>query len=128
MKRNKEKPRKSATMTKDKKPREFTEKEKQILREAMSYCLRHFPMLWTTGGIKEESTDNGLARWIISVFLRYPTGHEGYLGDLLYDGTQFIELTDRTLMRERAKQVAADPERLRKWNGYRASVLPTAEG
>lgn len=109
-------------------PREFTEEEQFILRDAMCYCLHHFPMLWTTGGLREEPGKNGSRRWIIPVYLRYPTGHEGYLGDLLYDGKQFTELTDREIMRERAKQIAADPDRIRKWDEYRSSTLPAAEG
>jgi hypothetical protein len=31
------------------------------------------------------------------------------LGDLLYDGERFTELTDVELMRERVRQIAADP-------------------
>src|SRR5207244_4402658 len=79
--------------------REPTEEEQYILRDAMCYCLHHFPMLWTTGGLPEERFgDDGARQWIIHVCLRYPTGHEGYLGDLLYDGKQFTELTDRESM------------------------------
>jgi hypothetical protein len=105
--------------------RALTEEQEHIIEEAMTYCLHHFPMLWTTGGIPEERIqDDGSRCWVIQVYLRYPTGHEGYLGDLLYDGKMFTQLTDREVMRQRAKQIAADPERMRKWNEYRASTLP----
>jgi hypothetical protein len=85
------------------------------------------PMLWTVAGIREDQGADGSRRWIIAVHLRYPTGFEGYLGDLLYDGEQITELTDLELMRERAKQIAADPEGIRQWNEYRASTLPPGE-
>jgi hypothetical protein len=103
------------------------EEEERILRHGAIYCVRHFPMLWTTGGIKEEQGPDGSRRWIIAVYLRYPTGHEGYLGDLLYDGKTITELTDREVMRQRAREIAADPERIRQWNEYRASTLPPGE-
>jgi len=120
--------RRASGKAKRKRARELTHEEEHILREAMCYCLHHFPMLWTTGGVPEERHENGLRRWVVRVYLRYPTGHEGYLGDLLYDGKQFSELTDRERMRQRAKQIAADPERIRKWNEYQASTVPAAEG
>jgi hypothetical protein len=50
------------------------------------------------------------------VNLRYPAGFEGYLGDLLYDGTRFTELTDLELMKQRGRQIAADPEGRRQWD------------
>ena len=103
---------------------EIFAEEEQILRKAAIYCLFHFPMLWTVGGIKEEPATDGCRRWIIAVYLRYPTGHEGYLGDLLYDGKTITEITDREVMRQRARVIAADPERIREWNEYRASTLP----
>jgi len=106
--------------------REPTEEGQHIIQEAASYCLDHFPMLWTTGGLPaERRATDGSRQWIIRVYLRYPTGFEGYLGDLLYDGKQFTELTERAIMRERAKSIAADPEGIRQWNEYRASTLRT---
>jgi hypothetical protein len=105
---------------------EPTPQEVHIIREAMCYCLHHFPMLWTTGGLPEEHVaDDGVVKWLIHVYLRYPTGHEGYLGDLLYDGKSFAELTDREVMRQRARQIEADPALQREWDEYRASTLPT---
>jgi hypothetical protein len=84
-------------------------------------------MLWTVAGIREEKAPDGSRRWIIAVNLRYPTGHEGYLGDLLYDGTKITELTDLEVMRQRAIQIADDAERQRKWNASLASAGPVAE-
>jgi hypothetical protein len=106
---------------------ELTHEQEHILREAMCYCLHHFPMLWTTGGVPEERRENGLRRWVVRIYLRYPTGHEGYLGDLLYDGKQFSEMTDRELMRERAREIEADPALQREWDEYRASTLPARD-
>jgi hypothetical protein len=116
--------RKTAAEARKKKAAQVFEEEEQILRQAAIYCLLNFPTLWTVGGIKEEATTDGSRKWIIAVYLRYPTGHEGYVGDLLYDGKTITELTDRESMRQRSKQIAADPERLREWNEYRASTLP----
>ncbi len=72
--------------------------------------------MWTVADIREEKGEDGSRRWIIAVNLRYPTGFEGYLGDLVYDGTRITELTDLELMRERSRQIAANPEREKKWN------------
>jgi hypothetical protein len=103
---------------------ELNEEEEQILRKAQMHLLYEAqrPLLWTVAGIREEK-GGGSRRRIIAVNLRYPTDHEGYLGDLLFDGVQFMELTPLELMKERARQIAADPERERKWNEYRASTL-----
>lgn len=79
-------------------------------------------MLWTVAGIREERIDDGKKHWIIAVHLRYPTGFEGYLGDLCYDGEGFSDLTDERTMCQRAAQIAADPEGIRHWNEYRAVV------
>ncbi len=66
-------------------------------------------MFWNVAAIREEKGKDGSRRWVIAVYLRAPSGHEGYLGDLLFDGTRFTELTDVELMRERVRQIAADP-------------------
>ncbi len=110
-------------------PAVLNQEEEEILKRAQIYLLFEAkrPLLWTVAGIREEKGADGARRWIIAVHLRYPTGHEGYLGDLLYDGTKITELTDVELMRERGWQIAADPERERKWHEYRASALPPAE-
>jgi hypothetical protein len=108
----------------------INEEEEEILKKAQIYLLFEAkrPMLWTVADIREEKGDDGSRRWVIAVNLRYPTGHEGYLGDLLYDGVRITELTDLELMRERARQIGAHPERDRKWHEYRASTLPPGEG
>jgi hypothetical protein len=83
----------------------------QILEKAQMYLLFEAkrPMFWNVAGVREEKGVGGSRRWIIAVHLRAPSGHEGYLGDLLYDGQRFTELTDVALMRERGRQIAADP-------------------
>lgn len=125
---SKETRKKASKTTRPKKCCDVTEEEEHIISAAATYCLLHFPMLWTTGGFPEDrQAEDGSRQWLIRVYLRYPTGFEGYLGDLLYDGKQITELTDRQLMMERAKQVAADPEGIRQWNEYRASNLPAGE-
>jgi hypothetical protein len=116
--------RKDVAEERKRKAAEIFAEEEQILRQAAIYCLFHFPMLWTVGGIKEDRGTDGSRKWIIAVHLRYPTGHEGYVGDLLYDGKTITELTDREVMRQRSKEIAADPGRMRKWNEYRASTIP----
>ena len=107
-----------------KKEPKLNDEEEQILRKAQIYMLFEAkrPMLWTVAGIREEKAADGSPRWIIAVNLRYPTGFEGYLGDLIYDGARITELTDLELMRERARQIAADPEGVRQWNEYRAAL------
>ncbi len=107
-----------------KKP-EINPEEEEILKKAQIYLLFEAgrPMLWTVAGIREEKGEDGSRRWIIAVNLRYPTGFEGYLGDLLYDGERFTELTDLELMWERGRQIAADPEGPRQWDEYRAAAL-----
>ncbi len=104
--------------------------EERILAKAQNYLLfeARRPLLWTVAGIREdERAPDGSRRWIIAVHLRYPTGFEGYLGDLLFNGTRFSELTAIELMRERARKVEADPEGIQKWNEYRDPVLPARE-
>ncbi len=113
---------------------EINPEEEEILKKAQIYLLFEAgrPMLRTVAGIREEKGEDGARRWIIAINLRYPTGFEGYLGDLLYDGTRFTELTDRELMRERARRIAADPEGKRQWNellfGRVGSVTPGRMG
>lgn len=78
-------------------------------------------------GVREVRV-KGLPVWIVTVTLRYPTGHEGYVGDLLYDGDDFSFLTEQSVMDRRVQEIAEDPERVRKWNEHRASTLPAGEG
>jgi hypothetical protein len=98
--------------------------EEQILQKVQAYLLFEAkrPMLWTVADIRQDKGGDGSRRWVITVNLRYPSGHEGYLGDLLYDGAIITELTDPKLMQERALRIAADPEGERKWNEYQAST------
>jgi hypothetical protein len=112
-----------------KKKPDINQEEEEILKRAQIYMLFEAgrPMFWTVAGIRGEKGDDGSRRWIIAVNLRYPTGFEGYLGDLLYDGPRFTELTDLEVMRGRGRQIAADPERLRQWNEYRAATLPAKQ-
>jgi hypothetical protein len=119
----------AASKRRKRKP-EINQEEEEILKRAQIYMLFEAgrPMFWTVAGIREEKGDDGSRRWIIAVNLRYPTGFEGYLGDLLYDGMRFTELTDLEVMRERGRQIAADPERDRMWHELRASTFPPEEG
>ena len=121
---------KAVKATRPKKTPELNAEHEQILKKVQIYLLFEAkrPMLSTVAGIREEKGEDGARRWIVAVHLRYPTGFEGYLGDLLYDGERITELTDLELMWERARQIAADPERDRKWNEYQASTLPPGEG
>ncbi len=106
-------------------PRKITEEEDEILKNPQIYLLFEAgrPHLWTVADIREEKGEHGSRRWIIAVNLRYPTGFEGYLGDLMYDGTRMTELTDLELMRERSREIAADPEGRRQWDELKASAL-----
>lgn len=106
---------------------ETNEEEEYLLREALKYLLRNEGMLLVPTDVREERRGKATV-WIFTVALRYPTGHEGCIGDLLYDGKTFEFLTPAEERNERAKQIAADPERLRKWNEYRDSALPAGEG
>ena len=104
---------KAAQATRRQNSHELNEEEEQILKKAQIYLLFEAkrPMFWNVADIREEKDEGGSRRWIIAVHLRAPSGHEGYLGDLLYDGERFTELTDVELMRERVQQIAADAGR-----------------
>jgi hypothetical protein len=120
----------SVTRTTAQKRAQINREEEEILRRAQIYLLFEAkrPMLWTVAAIREEKAADGSRQWVVAVHLRYPTGHEGYLGDLVYDGVRITERTDIGLMRERAKQIAEDPKRESKWHDYEASALPPEEG
>jgi hypothetical protein len=106
---------------------QVTDQEEEILRAATLHLMRkHGSLLLATGA--RQIRVKGLEVWIITVTLRYPTGHEGYVGDLLYDGETFTFLTEQAVMDERVRRVAEDPERMRKWNEYRASSLHPGRG
>jgi hypothetical protein len=91
------------------------DEEEQILREATKHLVFKHGMFLVATGIREAQV-RGFRVWIITVTLRYTTGHEGYLGDLLYNGEAFRFLTEQSVMDERARRIADDPERVRKWN------------
>jgi hypothetical protein len=119
---------KLATATKRRKKAEVVdEQEERIYRAAIKYLLfNHGHLLVPTA--HREMRIKGFPIWIFTVTLRYPTGFEGYVGDLLYDGENFTFLTEQSLMDERVRQIAANPERDRKWNEYRASTLRAGKG
>jgi len=100
-------------------------KEERILRAATIYLIRKVGGLLVATGVREERDSKGSRTWIITVTLRYPTGHEGYVGELLYDGTDFSLLTPDDVMKERARKIAADPALQREWDEYRT---PRAAG
>jgi hypothetical protein len=108
----------AAQATRRQKSRELDEEHEQILKKAQIYLLFEAkrPMFWNVADIREGKGEGGSRRWIIAVHLRAPSGHQGYLGDLLYDGERFTELTDVELMRRRVQQITAD----------RGSPLPIA--
>jgi hypothetical protein len=105
---------------------EINEEEQQILREALKYLVFKHGHLLVPTSIREER-EQGSRRWIMTVTLRYPTGFEGEIGDLLYDGQDFTFLTPPEVRKERARKIADDPEGIRQWNEYRASTLPAGE-
>jgi hypothetical protein len=106
---------------------ELNEEEEQILREALKYLVFKHGHLLVPSSIREER-DQGSRRWILTVILRYPTGFEGEIGDLLYDGQEFTFLTPPEVRKARARKIAEDPERIREWNEYRDSTLPPRGG
>jgi hypothetical protein len=118
-KANNEKP----VKTRRKRPPLPDPEEERILQRAQIYLLFEAkrPMLWTIADIREEKGEDGSRRWIVAVHLRYPTGHEGYLGDLLVVGERITELTDLELMRQRGREIAVDPARQREWEAFLAA-------
>ena len=106
---------------------EVTDEEEQILRAAtLNLMMKHGSLLLATGARKTHI--KALEVWIITVTLRYPTGHEGYVGDLLYDGETFTFLTEQAVIEERVRKIVEDPERTRKWNERRGSALHPRRG
>jgi hypothetical protein len=99
----------------------------QILRKATQYLLREHGMFLVATGLCETRV-RGFRVWIIAVTLRYTTGHQGYIGDLLFDGHTFTFLTPPEVRRERARAMAADPQRTSMWHEHRASTLPAGKG
>jgi hypothetical protein len=114
------------TGTRPKRKPEIDEEEERIYAASIRYLMTKHGHLLVPSGLRKVQI-KGFDVWILSVVLRYPTGHEGYVGDLLYDGEEFTFLTEQAIMDERVKQIANDPERLRAWNEYRASTLRTGK-
>ena len=112
--------------TKRRPKREISDEEERILLAAFKYLLHNHGMFLVPTGLREIRV-KGFPVWIITVTLRYDVGDEGYIGDLLYDGEVFAFLTEQSVMDERALRIAENPERIRKWNEYRASVLQAGE-
>jgi hypothetical protein len=102
---------------------EVLPEEERILREATQHLVFQHGMFLVATGIRETHI-KGLRVWIITVTLRYAAGDETYIGDLLYDGAEFTFLTEQSVMDERARKLLNDPESIRNWNEYRASILP----
>jgi hypothetical protein len=98
------------------------EQQEEILRRAtLELITKHGGHFVATG--LRETRIKGIQIWIITVTLRYATGFGGYVGDLLYDGEEFTFLTEQSVIDERVRQIAADPEGIRQWHDYRASTL-----
>ena len=100
---------------------EMNDAEERILQAATIHLIRKVGGLFVATGLRDEHGTGG-QRWIISVTLRYPTGHEGHVGELLYDGKTFTMLTEDSVIDDRVRQIAADPQGIRLWND-RASTL-----
>jgi hypothetical protein len=101
--------------------------EEKALQAATLYLIQKHGMFLVATGVRTVFINRFPVR-IITVMLRYPTGHEGYVGDLLHDGEEFTFLTERSVMEERVRRIAEDPVRLRKWNEYQSSTLQAGEG
>jgi len=117
----------ASTVTKRRRKSAIPDEEERILQEATKHLVFNCGMFLVATGLREARI-KGFKVWIITVTLRYTTGHEGYIGDLLYDGEAFTFLTPPEVRKERAGQIAGDPERMRKWDEYRASTLPAGKG
>jgi hypothetical protein len=116
----------AAAATRRTKTPELDEEEEQILREALKYLVFKHGHLLVPARIR-EAREGGARRWIITVHLRYPTGFEGEIGELLYDGAEFTFLTPPDVRRQRTQTIAEDPEGIRQWNEFQASTLPPGE-
>lgn len=115
---------KSRNAVKRKPRQEINEREEEILRAATLELITHHGGHFVATGLREVAI-KGFPVWIITVTLRYDKGDEGYLGDLVYDGEKFTFLTEQSVMDERARKIADNPERIHNWNEYRTSTLRT---
>ncbi len=105
---------------------EVMHEEEEILRAATIHLIRKHGGLLVATGLREARIKRSRV-WIITVTLRYPTGHEGYVGDLLYDGKDFTFLTPPEVVTQRVRQIDADPALEREWDEYRASTIAATE-
>jgi hypothetical protein len=117
---------KARAVTRRRRKPQGPDEQERILREATKHLVFECGMFLVATGIREARI-KGLRVWIITVALRYGSGDEGYIGDLLYDGEAFTFLTEQSVMDERARQIAEDPEGIWQWNEYRASTLRPAK-
>ena len=85
--------------------------------------------------VHDRAAQYDAARALHKLGPRYVLVKGGHLGedvdqcvDVLYDGQEFTFLTPPEVRKERARQIAEDPEKIRQWNEYRASTLPPGEG
>jgi hypothetical protein len=118
-----ERTRKKVRKATNRKPKpEINEQEEKILRAATIELITRHGGHFVATGLRETSI-KGIPVWIITVTLRYDKGDEAYIGDMLYDGEKFTFLTEQSVIDERARKFADDPERIRKWNEYRASAI-----
>ena len=111
-----------AIKTKRRRKVEVPDEVERILRAATLDLITNHGGHFVATALRETQI-RGFRVWIITVTLRFTTGFEGYVGDLLYDGEKFTFLTEMSIVDERAKKIAADPEGIRLWNEYRASTL-----
>ena len=78
-----------------------------IWEQAVAFCVRHLPTLWTAGEPQREP--GSATRWIVPIVLGYPDGYEGKLGEMAWDELrqEFTVLTDKDQLAERARMVAS---------------------
>jgi hypothetical protein len=96
---------------------EVVDEEERILRAATLELITKHGGHFVGTGLRETRV-KGFRVWIITVTLRYAAGHEGYVGDLLYDGDNLTFLTEQPVIDERVRKIAADPEGLRREVGH----------
>src|SRR6202035_3518904 len=113
---------KARAVTKRRRKSDFPDWEERILRAATIHLITKHGMFLVATRVREARIKR-FRIWLITVTLRYTTGHEGYVGDLLYDGKDFTFLTEQSVMDERVRKIAEDPERMRKWNEHQTPPL-----